>query len=25
MFPKLVFVMRTTVTTHGCFRGFTDL
>ena len=23
MFPKLVFVMRTPVTTHVCFRGFT--
>jgi hypothetical protein len=22
MFPKLVFVMRTPVTTHVCFRGF---
>ena len=25
MFPKLVFVMRTSVTTHVCFRGFTGL
>jgi hypothetical protein len=25
MFPKLVSVMRTPVTTHVCFRGFTGL
>ncbi len=25
MFPKLVFVMRTLVTTHVCFLGFTGL
>jgi hypothetical protein len=25
MFPKLVFVMRTPVSTHVCFRGFHGL